>query len=168
MDAVGRLALPDLRSEQPLPLAIWRWDTPRREMSKMVRKGFVTRRSAEQVAERRARLSRRYAAARVTALLDADGTHELRLADLCRLTEVSERTLRTIFLESFGMAPGRYLRARKLRAIRAALICADPRYETVSKIARSFGMSDLGRMARDYRVLFGEYPHATLSRTGAH
>jgi AraC family transcriptional regulator, ethanolamine operon transcriptional activator len=94
--------------------------------------------------------------------LEADGEHELRLADLCRLAKVSERTLRTIFLESFGITPGRYLRARKLRAIRAALICADPRYETVSKIATRFGMSDLGRMARDYRMLFGEYPRTTL------
>src|SRR5882672_4570379 len=111
------------------------------------------------------RIGRARALARVTALLNADGTYLLRLADLCRLAEVSERTLRTIFLESFGMPPGRYLRARKLRAIRAALICADPRFETVSKIAAQFGMSDLGRMARDYRTLFGEYPHATLLQT---
>jgi AraC family ethanolamine operon transcriptional activator len=104
----------------------------------------------------------------VTAILNSDSTHMLRLADLCRLAGISERTLRTIFLESFGMAPGRYLRARKLRAIRAALICADPRYETVSKIASRFGMRDLGRMARDYRMLFGEYPHATLSQTMTH
>jgi AraC family ethanolamine operon transcriptional activator len=102
------------------------------------------------------------ALARLTALLEADRGHELRLPDLCRLAEVSERTVRTIFLESFGMAPGRYLRARKLRAIRAALICADPSSDTVSKIATGFGMRDLGRMARDYRLLFGEYPHVTL------
>jgi len=108
------------------------------------------------------RIGRARALARVTALLNADGTHLLRLADLCRLADVSERTLRTIFLESFGMTPGRYLRTRKLHAIRAALMCADPRYETVSRIAGRFGMSDLGRMARDYHILFGEYPRATL------
>ena len=135
----------------------------------MVRKRFATKGSAEQlVGIRRPRISRARALARVTALLKSDTTHMLRLADLCRLAEVSERTLRTIFLESFGMTPGRYLRARKLRAIRAALICADPRYETVSKIAGQFGMSDLGRMARDYRLLFGEYPHATLLQTMRH
>jgi AraC family ethanolamine operon transcriptional activator len=135
----------------------------------MAHKRFATNISAERpVGVRRPRLARTRALARVTALLDSDATHELRLADFCRLAEVSERTLRTLFLESFGMAPGRYLRARKLRAIRAALICADPRYETVSKIATQFGMSDLGRMARDYRMLFGEYPHATLSQTMTH
>jgi|SRR5882672_11462160 len=132
----------------------------------MARKRFATNMSAERlVGIHRPRVSRARALARVTALLDSDATQVLRLADLCRLAEVSERTLRTIFLESFGMPPGRYLRARKLRAIRAALICADPRFETVSKIAAQFGMSDLGRMARDYRTLFGEYPHATLLQT---
>jgi AraC family ethanolamine operon transcriptional activator len=135
----------------------------------MTRKHFETRRSAESLAAmRRPRIPRARALDRVTVLLNSDSTHMLRVADLCRLTEVSERTLRTIFLESFGMAPGRYLRARKLHAIRAALICADPRYETVSKIAIRFGMRDLGRMARDYRVLFGEYPHATLLQTTTH
>jgi AraC family ethanolamine operon transcriptional activator len=135
----------------------------------MARKHFASNISDGRVAVvRRPRLARARALARVTALLDSDATHELRLADFCRIAEVSERTLRTIFLESFGMAPGRYLRARKLRAIRAALICADPRYETVSKIASQFGMSDLGRMARDYRTLFGEYPHATLLQTMTH
>ena len=117
---------------------------------------------------RRPRIPRARALDRVTTILNSDSTHMLRLADLCRLAGISERTLRTIFLESFGMAPGRYLRARKLRAIRAALMCADPRYETVSKIASRFGMRDLGRMARDYRMLFGEYPHATLSQTTTH
>jgi AraC family ethanolamine operon transcriptional activator len=135
----------------------------------MVRKRSATNRSAEPLAGmRRPRTPRAHALARVTALLNSDFAHNLCLADLCRLAEVSERTLRTIFRESFGMAPGRYLRARKLHAIRAALICADPRHETVSKIATQFGMRDLGRMARDYRLLFGEFPRATLKQSMTH
>lgn len=129
----------------------------------MIRKGFATIRSSERLpGMRRPTTARARALARVTTLLQSDGAHVLRLADLCQLADVSERTLRTIFLESFGMSPGRFLRARKLHAIRAALICADARYETVSGIATRFGIRDLGRMAGDYHLLFGEYPHATL------
>jgi AraC family transcriptional regulator, ethanolamine operon transcriptional activator len=131
----------------------------------MARKRLATEESAQRlVGRRRPRISHARAQAWVTALLSSDTTHVLRFRDLCRLAEVSERTLRTIFLESFGMSPGRYLRARKLGAIRAALMCADSRYETVSKIAARYGMSDLGRMAKDYQVHFGEYPRATLAR----
>jgi AraC family ethanolamine operon transcriptional activator len=135
----------------------------------MVRKRSTTKRSAEPlVGMRRPGTPRARALARVTILLNSDSAHMLRLADLCRLAKVSERTLRTIFLESFGMPPGRYLRARKLHAIRAALICADPRRETVSRIAGQYGMTDLGRMARDYRMLFGEFPRETLLQPMTH
>jgi len=129
----------------------------------MVRTRLASGRSAKGLVQiRPPRTPHAQALARVTALLNSDVTHALRLVDLCRLAGVSERTLRTIFVESFGVTPGRFLRTRKLHAIRAALICADPRYETVSGIAIRFGVSDLGRMARDYHLIFGEYPHATL------
>ena len=88
----------------------------------------------------------------------------MRLADLCEVTGVSERTLRTMFVEQFGVGPKRYLRTRKLHAVRAALAVADPARETVSGIARRFGLSDIGRMAKDYSELFGEYPRVTLMR----
>ena len=41
---------------------------------------------------------------------------------------------------------------------------ADLARETVSGIARRFGLSDIGRMAKDYSALFGEYPRVTLMR----
>jgi len=86
------------------------------------------------------------------------------VTDLCEFSGVSERTLRTMFLEQFGVGPKRYLRTRKLHAVRAALTLADPRRETVSGIAKRFGLSDVGRIAKDYCALFGEYPRVTLVR----
>ena len=102
--------------------------------------------------------------ARITEVLREREASPLRLADLCEVTGVSERTLRTMFLEQFGVGPKRYLRTRKLHAVRAALTVADPARETVSGIARRFGLSDIGRMAKDYSALFGEYPRVTLMR----
>lgn len=77
---------------------------------------------------------------------------------------VSERTLRSLFKKTFGIAPNRYLRVRRLEMIRVTLAAADPGSQTVSGVARRFGYSDAGRMAAEYRALFGEYPSATLGR----
>ena len=112
----------------------------------------------------RPRASRARIIVLITELLEKHQASVLRLADLCEVTGVSERTLRTMFREQFGVGPKRYLRTRKLHAVRAALAVADPARETVSGIARRFGLSDFGRMAKDYSALFGEYPRATLMR----
>lgn len=112
----------------------------------------------------RPRASRARIIALITELLEKHQTSALRLAALCEVTGVSERTLRTMFREQFGVGPKRYLRTRTLHTVRAALAGADPARETVSGIAKRFGLSDIGRMAKDYSALFGEYPRATLMR----
>ena len=86
------------------------------------------------------------------------------MIDLCALAGASERTLRSAFLETFGIGPHRYLRLRQLHLIRAALAVSDPRLHTVAGIAARLGCSDCGRMAAEYRALFGEFPSATLRR----
>src|SRR5271169_2764912 len=75
---------------------------------------------------------------------------------------VSERTLRDAFLRYFGVPPVQYLNRRSLHQIRKALLAADPSAATVTEIATQFGVWQLGRLARDYRFLFGELPSETL------
>lgn len=102
----------------------------------------------------------------VLQVVDRHEFHTPHMAELCAATGVSERTLRSIFTKAFGEPPSRYLRVRRLHLIREILVVADPHEQTVSGVARRFGYSDPGRMAAEYRVLFGEYPSATLQ--GAH
>ncbi|MBT2298130.1 helix-turn-helix domain-containing protein [Pseudomonas fluorescens] len=87
-----------------------------------------------------------------------------RLSELCRAAGVSERTLRTAFIATLGMAPTRYLRLRRLHLLRAALAVADQSHASVATIAVRFGYTDCGRMAAAYHALFGEFPSATLQR----
>src|SRR5687767_16041041 len=103
----------------------------------------------------RPRTPRTQIMARITEVLREREASPLRLADLCEISGVSERTLRTMFLEQFGVGPKRYLRTCKLHSVRAALVQADPGRDTVSGVARRFGLSDIGRMAKDYCALFG-------------
>ncbi|WP_339522720.1 helix-turn-helix domain-containing protein [Pseudomonas sp. EA_35y_Pfl2_R111] len=87
-----------------------------------------------------------------------------RLAELCRAVGVSERTLRSAFVATLGMAPARYLRLRRLHLLRASLAVADQSHTSVAEVAQRFGYTDCGRMAANYHALFGEYPSATLQR----
>jgi AraC family ethanolamine operon transcriptional activator len=82
--------------------------------------------------------------------------------DLCHTARVSERTLRNVFHESFGIGPMRYLRLHQLHRVRARLRDADPHRDTITKVATECGVWDLSRLAREYRSLFGELPTQTL------
>jgi AraC family ethanolamine operon transcriptional activator len=86
--------------------------------------------------------------------------------DLVIATKVSERTLRSIFCEVFGMPPLRYLRLRRLHQSRKSLSNVSSPETTVAAIAAKYGFWDFGRFARDYRHVFGELPSQTLRRGG--
>jgi AraC family ethanolamine operon transcriptional activator len=101
----------------------------------------------------------------VRAVMDSvdkrDGEY-LTVTDLASAAGVSERTLRVVFQDYFGMGPVRYLKLRTLNLIRKALQNADPAVTTVTGAATQFGVWELGRFARDYQLLFGERPSETL------
>jgi len=86
----------------------------------------------------------------------------LSVEQLATAAGVCERTLRDAFLRYFGVPPVQYLNRRLLHQIRKALLAADPTAATVTEIATQFGVWHFGRMARDYRLLFGELPSETL------
>jgi AraC family ethanolamine operon transcriptional activator len=96
--------------------------------------------------------------------IDRRGGEYLAVTDLASAASVSERTLRSVFQEYFGMGPVRYLKLRTLNLARQALQDADPTVTTVTRVATEFGVWELGRFARDYQLLFGELPSQTLHR----
>ena len=103
--------------------------------------------------------------ARCLELMDASAGQPMLIGDLCRASQVSERTLRNVFQEYFGAGPMRLLKVRQLREIRAALAAADAGEQTVASIAGRFGVWDFSLFARNYRALYGETPSATLRST---
>ena len=117
----------------------------------------------------RPQVSRGRVIARCLELISERQGQPLFISDLCRVTQVSERTLRNIFQEYFGAAPMRLLLVRQLREIRSALLAADPAEQTVTKVAARFGVWDFSLFARNYRALYGEAPSETLrGSTGRH
>ena len=94
--------------------------------------------------------------------VDQHEAEYLSLEQLAAAAAVSERTLRDAFHWCFGIPPVQYLNRRTLHQVRRALKSADPSKATVASIATRFGVWQFGRMARDYRLLFGELPSETL------
>jgi AraC family transcriptional regulator, ethanolamine operon transcriptional activator len=84
------------------------------------------------------------------------------VADLCRTAQTTERTLRNVFYEYFGVGPIRFLKARQLQEVRSALLKAPSPRVTVTDIAARFGVWDFSLFARNYRALYGESPSQTL------
>ncbi len=101
---------------------------------------------------------------RTLATIEAARGKPLFIDDLCRATEVSERTLRNVFHEYFGVGPMRLLKVRQLLEIRRALLAGDPAHDTVARIAARFGVWDFSLFARNYKALYGESPSQSLRR----
>jgi AraC family transcriptional regulator, ethanolamine operon transcriptional activator len=95
-------------------------------------------------------------------LLDESSDNHVPAGSLAAAAGVSERTMRNIFHDYYGVAPLRYLKLRRLHMVRSALKQADPHRHTVTDVVKQFGIWELGRFAQAYRRLFGETPSQTL------
>ena len=96
--------------------------------------------------------------------VEANFDRTLLMPDLCRIVGMSGRTLRTLCHEQLGVSPQRFLALRRLHLARSALLRADYHSSTVTEIATSHGVWELGRFAVAYKAQFGESPSETLHR----
>jgi transcriptional regulator GlxA family with amidase domain len=106
--------------------------------------------------------SRRDLVSRVTAYLRDNIGEPVTVAELSRVSGVSERTLRAAFHDVLGLSPKQFAITQRLTAAREALCAAEPGTTTVTDVAMAFGFFELGRFAGRYRRTFGEVPSRTL------
>jgi len=120
--------------------------------------------SAPEIADARAR---EISVRRVLERMEGADWSMLSPGDLYDHAGVSERTLQYAFLERFGLAPGAFLKARRLAAVRTALKHSGGGTTLIGDVASQFGFWHVGQFARDYRRAFGELPSDTLQRAAA-
>jgi AraC-like DNA-binding protein len=89
----------------------------------------------------------------------------LHINFLCRVCNVSERTLRNAFRTVYSSTPYRYLRELRMHEARLALLQPHSSATTVTLVAMQYGFLELGRFSVEYRSAFGESPSATLRRS---
>ena len=94
-------------------------------------------------------------------LLDnlASGVSRAKLAEIAG---VSVRSLSRAFVQRHGVGPMKFLKERRLEAVRMELINARPDIAKVSDIALRYGFSELGKFSLLYKSVYNEKPSETL------
>jgi transcriptional regulator GlxA family with amidase domain len=90
----------------------------------------------------------------------------LRVTELCRILDLSERGLRNAFYRVHGMSPTRWIKSERLQGVRNALVQYKTPQTTVTSVAAEYGFYELGRFAAIYKDAFGEAPSDTLRSMG--
>jgi AraC-like DNA-binding protein len=117
--------------------------------------------SPTQRRERSTPSQRQQALNRALTLIEDETDEALTVADVCRRTGVSLRTMNRAFRERFAIGPKAYLVRQRLNRLRNALLTAPP--ETmIADLANDHGFWHLGQLAKVYRATFGELPSETL------
>lgn len=101
---------------------------------------------------------------RTLDFFEANLSEPIQVMQLCAYVGMGIRSLERIVLESCGTTPKQLLMLMRLAKARRALLAADPKDASVSKIATECGFYHLGRFSRYYRTLYRELPSATLRR----
>jgi AraC-like DNA-binding protein len=109
-----------------------------------------------------ARIPRESIVRRCHELLQHRNGWPVHVAELAAAAGVSQRTLRSVFHEYFGVGPLRYVQLGQLHQVHRALRAAEPDTASVGAILIGNGVRELGRFAGHYRRQFGETPSATL------
>ena len=99
---------------------------------------------------------------KVVEFVRSTPTPTSELAQLCRVANVSERTLEYAFKERYGIAPNTFVKRWKLNSIRRQLLAANPVETNISAVCQSFGFLHQSQFAADYKKLFAELPSETL------
>jgi transcriptional regulator GlxA family with amidase domain len=97
---------------------------------------------------------------RFDAYVETNLTDPLYNDDCARALGVSARSLANVVKGIHGVSTQRYVRTRRLNAVRDALMAAG-RPCQIKQIARAHGFVHLGEFCSEYRKQFGELPSET-------
>ena len=87
----------------------------------------------------------------------------ISVQEMARAAHTSVRSLHRAFRSVLGESPASHMRRIRLHRIRKGLAGAEEARLTVTRVAYRNGITQLGRMARWYREVFGELPSTTLA-----
>ncbi|GAB3026304.1 hypothetical protein GCM10011376_12790 [Nocardioides flavus (ex Wang et al. 2016)] len=101
---------------------------------------------------------------RAQRLIEERAHDELSLSDIAQACHVTPRALQYAFRRHLECTPHAYLRQVRLDLVHQAL--REGTAHSVGDVAARFGFFNPGRLATEYRAVFGENPGQTLLRSG--
>lgn len=134
------------------------------EFLKLVSSIVGDRSQSESGHEGRPRIPRDEVIRRSKQVIEHHTTKPLLVPTLAKLVGVSQRTLRTVFYEYYGIGPTRYMQLKQLQAVQRSLKLANAEDTRVSDVLAQYGVWEFGRFASRYHRHFGELPAETLRR----
>ncbi|MGJ8690459.1 MAG: helix-turn-helix domain-containing protein [Gammaproteobacteria bacterium] len=87
------------------------------------------------------------------------------IVDVCLALQISQRTLEYSFQTLLQTTPVAYVRYLRLNQARRQLLRACKETDNVTAIAMHWHFLHLGKFAKDYYLMFGESPSATLRKS---
>jgi AraC-like DNA-binding protein len=117
--------------------------------------------------DRREHIHQRFAVQRACNFIHDHLANPIRLSELCASAHAQARSLEYGFQEIFGMSPVSYIRTLRLNRAHRLLRSRNTAQRTITEIALDCGFWHLSQFAVDYKILFGESPSVTYSRTSA-
>ncbi|MFU3251456.1 AraC family transcriptional regulator [Pseudomonas aeruginosa] len=101
---------------------------------------------------------------RIEEVIEQNLKNDISLNQLAELLDVSIYSLFPVFEKHVHTTPKRYIRQRKLEAVRIHLSDPAAVINNITEVALSYGFYHLGRFAEMYRNAFGELPSETFSK----
>jgi AraC-like DNA-binding protein len=89
-------------------------------------------------------------------------TNPVSRAELAEVAGVSIRSLSRAFMRRHGVGPMKFLKQRRMEAVRMELINAQPENTKISDVALRYGFTELGKFSLLYRSIYNEKPSETL------
>lgn len=89
----------------------------------------------------------------------------LTLKQLAQNLGSSSSALSYGFQDLFGISPMRYLKVRRLNAVRQRLKASEPESCTIATLACQFGFYSPSHFTKDYKAMFVELPSETFKKT---
>ena len=88
----------------------------------------------------------------------------LTLKQLAEDLASSSSALSYGFQDLFSLSPMRYLKVRRLNAVRERLKTSEPENCTIALLANEVGFYNPSHFTKDYKAMFGELPSETLAK----
>ncbi len=88
--------------------------------------------------------------------------YPIHASDLAIASGVSERTLRRVFQEFYGVGPRTFILARQLEKVHQDLRQSNPAEATVTDVLTRWGVWEFGRFSGRYKQYYGVLPSQTL------
>lgn len=80
------------------------------------------------------------------------------ITELCKIANISERSLQYAFQKKYQVTPGQYIRINKLNGINRELNSRNKEKTTISDIVRDYDIWHMGQFAADFKTQFGCLP----------